>query len=366
MSAPKEAGFDESQALPGKAPDALSEALARTLHRRTVVHGSMTFPAVPALLEECVETCLDTFAAIGVDFDSAQEASLRDVLSTQLETAFAGSPRSEIVVTYDAPVGQQVSYFVKPQWLSVERTYDSWVANRQPPYFGTEPDARVWALAQEHPEPKECPVLDIGAGTGRNAFALARRGHPVDALEVSGNFADQLREHARTQSLGVRVIQRDLFTGRDFLPGDYRLIVVSEVVSDFRSTDELRTLFELAADCLVEGGYLVLNAFVAQAGYEPDEVARQLGQQTYTSLFTQAELDQATSGLGLELVDDSCVYDFEHENLPSEAWPPTGWYEGWVTGQDLFGPGRENSPVELRWLVYRRAGAAEGGANHDH
>lgn len=331
----------------------LSKALARTLHRRAVVQGSITLPAVPAMLDDYVTTCLATFAAIGVEFDDAQRSSLRDVLKGQLDTAFAGSPRSEIVITYDSPVGHQVNYLVKPQWASIERTYDAWVATREAPYFGSEPDARVWALALDHADPKACPVLDIGAGTGRNSLALARRGHPVDALEVSGNFADLLREQARSQSLGIRVIQRDLFDAADYLPGDYRLVVISEVVSDFRTVEELRRVFELASTSLVEGGHLVVNLFIARDGYEPDEAARQLGQQTYSSVFTMDDVSAATAGLRLELVDDQSVYEFEYEHLPSEAWPPTGWYEGWVTGRDLFGLGREHSPMELRWLVFR-------------
>ena len=41
------------------------------------------------------------------------------------------------------------------------------------------------ALADETPVPAEAPVLDIGAGTGRNALALARRGHRVDVINDS-------------------------------------------------------------------------------------------------------------------------------------------------------------------------------------
>jgi len=58
--------------------------------------------------------------------------------------------------------------------------------------------------------------------------------------------------------------------------------------------------------------------------------------------------------LPLKLVSDESVYEFEKANLPAAAWPPTGWYEGWVSGQDVFDVEREMSPVELRWLVYKK------------
>ena len=330
-------------------------ALARTLRRRAVAQGSITLPAAPALLDEYVSMCLDSFRAIGVDFTEDQRAELRTALEGQLAEAFTASPRSEIVITFDSPVGHIVNYRIVAQWASVEDTYDNWVATREPPYFGTEPDARVWALAQEASDPSACPVLDIGAGTGRNSLALARRGHPVDALEVSERFAEALQEQARQESLGIRVIRRDLFTAVEFLPRDYMLIVVSEVTSDFRSADELRVLFEVASRALAPGGHLVINAFIAAADYCPDDAARQLGQQTYTAVFTPGELEAAAAGLQLTLVDDTSVLDYERTHQAPETWPPTSWFEGWVSGRDLFSGAQADPPIDFRWLVYRKA-----------
>ena len=144
-----------------------------------------------------------------------------------------------------------------------------------------------WPAKQPIPEPYR--VLDIGAGTGRNALALARRGHPVDAVEMTPKFADIIRAEAEREALDVRVIQRDVFATMNDLRGDYRLIVLSEVVSDFRTTQQLRGVFELADRCLAPGGRLVFNAFLARHGYIPDDAARELGQQVYTTIFTQDE-----------------------------------------------------------------------------
>src|SRR5262249_37802511 len=155
---------------------------------------------------------------------------------------------------YDSPVGKVLNYNVRAEWSTIEAAYDYWVANRQPPLFGTEPDARVWGLAGETADPSGHPVLDIGAGTGRNALALARRGHPVDVVEMTPKFADIIRAEAEREGLGVRVIQRDVFATMEDLRRDYRLILLSEVVSDFRTTQQLRGVFELAAGCLMPGG----------------------------------------------------------------------------------------------------------------
>jgi len=212
------------------------------------------------------------------------------------------------------------------------------------------------ALAAEAADPTTHRVLDIGAGTGRNALALARRGHPVDAVEMTPKFADILRSEAESESLVVHVIQSDVFTAVEGVHEEYQLMVLAEVVPDFRTTRELGGVFELAAECLAPGGNLVFNAFLARPGYTPDNTARELGQQCNTMIFTRDEVAEAVADLPLELVGDDSAYEYEKAHLPAGAWPPTGWFEGWSSGLDVFDVRREDSPIELRWLVYRKSG----------
>lgn len=326
--------------------------MARRLHRRSTVNGEITLPAVPGLIDEYVAMCAKIFGAVGRPFTEDQLGHLRSVLEGQLTEAYRASPRSNIVITYNAPVGTVLNYHVNGQWFTVEGAYENWVATRQPPLFGSEPDARVSTLAGEATDPAEFPILDLGAGTGRNALALARRGHPVDAVEMTSSFAQAIRADAERESLPVNVIERDIFATIDDLRQDYRLIVLSEVVSDFRSADQLRAVFELASRCLAPGGRLVFNAFVAHRDYLPDAAAVQMAQQCYSTLFTQPDMAAALAGFPLTLVSDVGVYDYERANLPDGAWPPTGWYPEWVSGQDVFDVAREDRPIEMRWLVY--------------
>lgn len=338
----------------GSADPPLRGAMTRRLLGRAVASGEIRLPAVPDMLDDYQSMCERTFAALGVAFSAEQSGRLREVLAGQLAAAYAASPRSEIVITHDSPVGLTVNYHVKAVWNTIGGAYDAWVATRQPPYFGTSPDARVWSLAGEAFAPAACRVLDVGAGTGRNSLALARRGHQVDAVEMSSQFAAALRADAAKESLPVRVLERDVFATHDDLQRDYGLIVLSEVVSDFRTVEQLRGVFALAAECLAPGGRLVFNAFLPRDGYEPDAAARELGQQVYTTIFTRAEVEAAAAGLPLALVADDAVFDYEKANLPDGAWPPTSWYAAWVSGQDVFDVPREQSPIAMRWLVYRK------------
>jgi tellurite methyltransferase len=53
-------------------------------------------------------------------------------------------------------------------------------------------------------------VLDIGAGTGRNALFLAQNGFPVDALDGSALAVARLNAFAKTNGLPVRATVRDI------------------------------------------------------------------------------------------------------------------------------------------------------------
>ena len=186
---------------------ALREAIARRLHRRAEAEGKITVPAVPSMVDEYVKMCEKIFAGMGIQYTVEQSAQLKRVLQSELTKAYKTSPRSVVVIEFNAPWGTTLNYRVKADWLTIEEDYDRWVAIRPPPLFGSEPDARVCALADEAADPKTHRVLDIGAGTGRNALALARRGHPVDAVEMTAKFAETIRSEAEAESLGVRVIQ---------------------------------------------------------------------------------------------------------------------------------------------------------------
>lgn len=334
----------------------LREAMARRLHRRAEAEGKITVPAVPSMVDEYVEMCETILAGMGIQYTVEQAAQLKKVLQSELTKAYKTSSRSVVVIEFNAPWGTTLNYRVKADWLTIEEDYERWVAVRPSPLFGSEPDARVCALADEAADPRSHRVLDIGAGTGRNALALARRGHPVDAVEMTAKFADTMRSEAEAEALDVHVIQADVFTATDGVESEYQLIVVSEVVPDFRAPSQLRGLFELCAQLLVSGGRLVLNTFLPRPGYTPDDAAREIGQQFNSMIFTRQELTDAAARLPLELIADDSAYEYEKRHLPAGAWPPTGWFDGWATGLDIFDVAREESPIELRWLVYQKTG----------
>jgi hypothetical protein len=99
---------------------------------------------------------------------------------------------------------------------------------------------------------------------------------------------------------------------------------------------------------------LLVNLHVAADGYVFDDVARQWGQQCCAMFYTSSELEQASAGLPLELVTEDEAYEYERAHLPSDAWPPTPAFEEWATGRHLYALDVEQSPIALKWLLFRR------------
>ena len=99
----------------------LKESMARRLYRRSVVTGEISLPAVPGMVDEYVTMCDTLFAGVGRRFSAEQLAHVRTVLQGQLAEAYAASPRSTIVISFNAPIGMTLNYHVKPQWWTVLR-----------------------------------------------------------------------------------------------------------------------------------------------------------------------------------------------------------------------------------------------------
>lgn len=335
-------------------PNRLEQAMVQRVMQRVACQGTLKLPAVPGLAPTYVELCRRVFAASGRGFRSDEAERARCVILAKLEEAFARSARSRVEISFQAGPGRPLGFVIEEDFASLTDAYERWIGTTDGPLFGAHPDARVLALVDGCEDRSAYPILDFGAGTGRNALALGGLGHPVDAVEITPKFADILAEAATKEQAGVRVVREDVFVSRGRLRRDYQLVVASEVAPDFRGVSELKKLFELASDVLVPGGRLVFSVHLCARGYSPEKAARELSQQCYSCLFTPSEVARAASGLPFVLVSNDSVCDFEKTHLPAPFWPPTPWYENWTCGLDVYETTRSDCPVEMRWLVFEK------------
>ncbi len=336
----------------------LKQAMLRRLPRRVAVRGELMLAAVPSLLDHYQQMLLTIFASLGRVFTDQEKTHLRGVLENWLKQGWAHSPYTRLVVQYesDPPPKTTISYRVALNMVTIADEYEHWTKTRTPPLFGAHPDAKVMDTAQAQGVPAENPVLDVGAGTGRNTLPLSRAGFPTDAVELAPALAAVLRQEAETAGLAIRVFEGDATKRELNLPeGHYQLIVMAEVIaSHFRNVAHLRQLFEIMVDVLRPGGILLFSAFMPLEGFKPDQLTRDLGEAFWCPVFTRFDFEQAMTGLAFDKVHDESTFEYEKAHLPAESWPPTGWFEQWTQGRDLFDlpPGR--APVELRWLSYRK------------
>jgi len=341
-----------------KSAPLLRKAVLRRLPQRLSATAQYRVPPAPSLLEHYVQLFNDVWLGVGRVFSEDDLEQFRVALRANLQEAWSASPYSRVLVSFetDAPPKTSLSWRINVEPLTIADEYEHWVKTRTPPLFGKHPDAKIFDLARSLGAPAEVPILDIGAGTGRNTLPLARAGYPTDAVELAPALAALLREDAAKEGLPVRVLEANLFEpSLGVEPGQYRVLLLAEVVaSHFRTLGELRGLFQIAAKLLPTGGLLVFSAFLCSDGYKPDDLAREMSQVLWCNLFTRRELQDALADEPLQLVSDESVLAFEKAHLPADEWPPTGWFEAWTGGQDLFDLPAGKPPMELRWLVYRK------------
>ncbi|MBD1924301.1 class I SAM-dependent methyltransferase [Microcoleus sp. FACHB-831] len=338
-------------------PDMLHKSLIHSVNSRMAAKGEVVMPCIPSMLEHYMRWLENLFLLLGRPMPVEVQEGLSKLLAQHLEDGFRAERYSEVVFRYEPSEKSTfgVACTIGTRVKSIADEYSKWVETREPPLFGANPDAKVMAIASSLDEPEKSPILDVGAGTGRNTIPLARLGYPVDALEVTPVFASQIREAAEAEKLPVTVIEGDVLDPEVAMQKDkYRLALVVEVISDLRSVEQLRTLLEKICDLVSSGGLLLFNIFLAVDGYEPDVVAREVSQVMICSIFTQPELSTAMDGLPLELISDESVYEYERDRLPAEAWPPVSWFANWVTGRNVFPLEDGQPPIELRWILCRK------------
>ena len=338
-------------------PSVLKNAIVRKLGQRIVAQGELEFPCVPALLDVYMARLVSLWDLLGKPFSEDELGRLKPGLAGLLEQGYCVSSQARVVVTYrtQAPPEPGIAYHVRLELHPMDHVYAGWTATRSGPLFGAHPDAKVMAVAASLGTAGSVPVLDVGAGTGRNAIALARRGHPVVAVEPVPALAAELRKNTVESGLHIDVVEADALSAELVLPGaPYAFAVLSEVVPHLRSAAELRALATRLAAALAPDGRLLFNAFVAFEAYKPDPLARQVAEVAWCGILTRAELATAFTDLPFERLSDESAHDYEKAHLPAEAWPPTEWFEDWALGRNVFAlpPGR--APIDLRWLDYRR------------
>lgn len=336
----------------------LEASLMRKFKRLTGARGELVMPCVPAMVEEHIDQIKRLLVALDQKFTPEEFASLETLVRNRVEEGFQQSPFARLVVKYEPPnptegILSGLKLSITVQVFSMENKYQRWITSREGPLFGSHPEAKVMAVANQFSDPVPAPVLDVGAGVGRNSIPLAQKGHPVDAIELTPEFCQLLLKESQTQNLPLRVIQGDVLNPRLQLPMSYyQLAIVSGVISHFRNLEQVKGLLTKLSTAITPGGFLLLNLFLTQGDYQPDDMARQMSQVQWSYFLTSQEWQGLIADLPMQVISDESVHDYELAHLPPEAWPPTNWFINWSKGRDVFH--HSYPPIELRWVLLKR------------
>lgn len=322
-------------------------------------HGTWSLPCVPTLIDCYVALFKRSFALLGQPLSDRDRIRFGRGMAAELAKGYLASPYSRLVVRYEpAPTPHKgFACQVRAEIETLTQRCDRFAANSNEALFGRYPDAKVMTVAQTlEGDRTAAPILDIGAGTGRNTLPLARLGHPIDAIELSGEFAAKLQGEADGEGLKVRATVGDILNPElELFPGRYPLVVLSEVIPHFDSSQQLRSLMVKLSKAMSPGGWLLLNLFLTVPEYEPDLLVRQMARAADSFMFTRSQFAEAIADLPLEKISEESVVEYERTHLEPEAWPPTDWFVPWAKCQRLFPLTQGIAPVELRWVLLRRS-----------
>jgi 2-polyprenyl-3-methyl-5-hydroxy-6-metoxy-1,4-benzoquinol methylase len=326
--------------------------------RRIASKGVITFPCVPTFIDQYMTKLATLFDVLGKPFSPEETMHLREIIERGVAESWLTTPFGLVNIEYETkpPPHPGIEYNVKTRVITMGEQYADWIAHMPQPLFGKLADAKVLDVAASLGPAADAPVLDVGAGNGRNTLPLARRGHPVDALEPVAALAGEIRTRASALDVPVDVIESSVLDPATTLKKDhYKLVVMAEVIAaHFRSIDQVRDAVASLCDTLAPGGILLLNTFLAMEGYKPDAMAREVSQIVWSCVFTRSDLAFISKEMPLDLVADESVFEYEKAHLPADAWPPTGWFVEWAQGLDLFALPEGKAPIDLRWLAYRK------------
>ncbi|HEY0463417.1 MAG TPA: class I SAM-dependent methyltransferase [Polyangiaceae bacterium] len=328
-------------------------SILRVLDKRLTFKGELTLPCLPVMADEFSARLTSVWATLGRTLSSQEREHLHHGLRAALTQGYEESPNGALLVSWEASPSGPVSYTAELHPQSLKERYDDWAEALTGSMFGAAPDAKVMSLSSTLGD--GAPVLDLGAGTGRNALALAAQGHPTDAIELVPAFCEMIRASAAAAALPLRVFEADILSEQLRLEqARYQLAFASEVLTHFETADQARALFVKLADALAPGGLLLFNTFLGRNGYEPDRLAREVGHVWFASIFSRRDLSFLVDELPFELVSDESVFEFEKAHTDPSAWPPTAWFESWSQGSNVFDLPPGKAPIDLRWLLYRR------------
>ncbi len=160
-----------------------------------------------------------------------------------------------------------------------------------------QPSAPASSLLEVLPILPRGRALDVAAGDGANAVALARAGCDVVAIDFSAAAMRPLAAYARQHALSISPLLADLEAGLPLTPGSF------DIVLNIRYLE--RALLPALKDALRPGGMLLFDTFlIDQAAFgHPSNPLFMLDHYELRDLLSDMDLLRYREGLAVDSDD---------------------------------------------------------------
>ncbi len=144
----------------------------------------------------------------------------------------------------------------------------------------------------------DCPVVDLGCGTGSVSILLAQRGHPVLGIDLSPKMVERAADKARLDGLDIEFMAGDVQTVA--VPGTTFGVVVSRhLLWAVPGLEEV--VARWAAPLTADGLFVAIEGVWDRAGIAPGELFSAL--QMHFQQVEYIDLSNETDLWGKEVTD---------------------------------------------------------------
>ncbi|MGF7047653.1 2-polyprenyl-3-methyl-5-hydroxy-6-metoxy-1,4-benzoquinol methylase [Paenibacillus sp. DS2015] len=107
--------------------------------------------------------------------------------------------------------------------------------------------------------PVASTLLDVGAGTGNTAVAMANNGYRLTAAEPEHSMATRIREKADSSNLAIKVIPHSMQEISQLNETFNGIYCIGNTLPHLNNLEEIATFLQSAYDRLIESGMLVIQ-----------------------------------------------------------------------------------------------------------
>jgi tellurite methyltransferase len=153
-------------------------------------------------------------------------------------------------------------------------------------------------------------VLDIGAGTGRNAFYFAKKSYDVTAVDLSLENVESMKAYGIEHRIPISIEQGDILSYKP--SGKFEIVIAWHILHFLQSRGEVEAGIDLIQAATKTGGYNAVAVLMQREANNPRPY-----------LFRDGELKDLY-GEGWKVIDCSeglsLPYSPNSNDTPIQSW----------------------------------------------